>query len=163
MKTAINIFILISTFVIPLSGQAELTAFSRSGEGRFNRSSQAVFWANPIFFKPAVFFSSTEVNIRANRKWWRNNNRLLLRPFIADGYFVEDINLIDDSYSKQEENTVLKLNPWVKTQSRSSIFSNPGRSSLSSSVQMKTAYIKKFPKTFEFSPNLYTQVAFLSL
>lgn len=74
-----------------LSGQSQYYSVPRSGEGRIDRSENTIFWANPIFFKPSVFFSTEEVNIRANRKWWRMEGQELPKPFVADGYLTKDM------------------------------------------------------------------------
>ena len=80
-------------FIVSSIGQTQYTSVPRTGEGRFDRSEKTVFWPNPIFFKPSVFFSASEANLRANRKWWRDDERLLPKPFIAHGYLPEDITL----------------------------------------------------------------------
>lgn len=87
------IFITMLIFTAALSGQTQYTSVPRTGEGRFDRSENTTFWANPIFFKPAVFFSSSDMNVRANRKWWRNEKRLLPEPYIFHGYLPKDSTL----------------------------------------------------------------------
>ena len=95
MKITACILFTALVFSISLQGQSQYTSVPRAGEGRFDRSNRTVFWANPIFFKPAVFFSASEVNVRANRKWWRNSQRILPKPFVADGYLPENFELKD--------------------------------------------------------------------
>ena len=177
MKTTIYIFILVSSFVIPLSGQAELTAFSLSGEGRFSRSSQAVFWANPIFFKPAVFFSASEVNIRSNRKWWRNNDQFSLEPFIPHGYLPDNIatpGLLSLAITVTVEEYIFsQQQPQAK-----SLNDLPGESSFhltqfgqnliypnlsSDNLEMPFTHGLKFDRKAQYVPNLYAQVAYLKL
>ena len=90
MKSLGYIFIALFFITASLSGQTQYTSVPRTGDGRFNRSDNTVFWANPIFFKPAVFFSSSEMNVRANRKWWQDDEPLLPKPYVIDGYLPED-------------------------------------------------------------------------
>lgn len=66
---------------IPLSGQVQYTSAYRSGEGRVERSSQATILVNPVFVQPSVFFSPQGVDTRTNRKWWRNTERMLPKPY----------------------------------------------------------------------------------
>lgn len=94
------------TLSIQTFAQLQYVSVPRSGEGRFARSSKAVFWVNPIFLKPSVFFSSEGMNLRADRKWWRTphpspvfieSDRNLLREtaltaILADGVETDFMN-----------------------------------------------------------------------
>lgn len=93
MKNTGYVFIMMFLFIISSHGQTQYTSVPRTGEGRVDRSGNTIFWPNPIFFKPSVFFSSSEANIRADRKWWREAEGLLPKPNIAHGYLPEDVNL----------------------------------------------------------------------
>ena len=93
MRNAVLLFIIMVIFPLFLNGQSQYTAVYRSGEGRIDRSSETVFWVNPLFFRPGVFFSPSEVNLRGNRKWWRDDERLLPKPFMPHGYLPEDLVL----------------------------------------------------------------------
>lgn len=93
MKNTGYVFIMMFFFIISSHGQTQYTSVPRTGEGRVDRSGNTIFWPNPIFFKPSVFFSSSEANIRADRKWWREAEGLLPKPNVAHGYLPEGINL----------------------------------------------------------------------
>lgn len=112
------IFITMLIFTAALSGQTQYTSVPRTGEGRFDRSEHTTFWANPIFFKPAVFFSSSDMNVRANRKWWRNEKRLLPEPYIYHGYFPGDstlksqLNVVDlGTANSRPSQSLLEIRP----------------------------------------------------
>lgn len=81
MKHSGYVFIMMLIVGIPLSGQVQYTSAYRSGEGRVERSSQATILVNPVFVQPSVFFSPKGVDTRIKRKWWRNTERMLPKPY----------------------------------------------------------------------------------
>lgn len=111
MKRTGYIFIMMFICVFPLIGQMQYTSVPRSGEGRFDRTDKAAFWMNPIFLKPSVFFSSSEISLRTNRKWWRKESRILPQPYTAHGYLPEDFSPIDPRLveNRQGQSTLEKL------------------------------------------------------
>lgn len=44
----------------------------KNGEGRVDRSGNAVFWPNYLFTHPSVFISNGQAEVRPMRKWWRD-------------------------------------------------------------------------------------------
>lgn len=74
-------FMMMLILGIPLNGQVQYTSAYRSGEGRVERTNQAAILVNPVFVQPSVFFSAKKIDIRTNRKWWRNTDRMLPKPY----------------------------------------------------------------------------------
>lgn len=81
MKNSGYVFLMMLILGIPLSGQVQYTSAYRSGEGRTERAVQSAILVNPVFVQPSVFFSGEQIDTRTNRKWWRNTERMLPKPY----------------------------------------------------------------------------------
>lgn len=69
MRNALLILTAICFFSVTLWGQYPVVP--KTGEGRYDRSSETVFLPNRIFTHPSVFFKDGQTDVRPMRKWWR--------------------------------------------------------------------------------------------
>jgi hypothetical protein len=69
MRNALLILTAVSFFSVTLWGQYPVVP--KTGEGRYDRSSETVFLPNRIFTHPSVFFKDGQTDVRPMRKWWR--------------------------------------------------------------------------------------------
>lgn len=69
MRNVLLILTAVSFFSITLHGQYPM--IPKTGEGRYDRSSETVFWPNTIFTHPSIFFREGQTDVRPMRKWWR--------------------------------------------------------------------------------------------
>lgn len=69
MRNALFVLTVVSFCSVSLWGQYPVVP--KTGEGRYDRSSETVFLPNRIFTHPSIFFRDGQTDIRPARKWWR--------------------------------------------------------------------------------------------
>lgn len=114
MKNSGYVFLMMLMLGIPLNGQVQYTSAYRSGEGRVERAAQSPILVNPVFVQPSIFFSGEQIDTRTNRKWWRNTERMLPKPYqlgkLPANILQKDQAKIEEIKRKQFV-SLLMLNP----------------------------------------------------
>ncbi len=100
MKNSGYVFLMLLILGIPLNGQVQYTSAYRSGEGRAERAVQSPILVNPVFVQPSVFFSGKRIDTRTKRKWWRNTERMLPKPYLPGAL---PANILEKDQAKIEE------------------------------------------------------------